>query len=198
MNSQDLLSEHPNFASLDPKIRAQLNPLLELRSYEAGEYLVRAGEPALYLIWLFSGVCREFYVTHEGNEYNKAFVVAGQVAGSLYDLKLETRSTAYIEFLQPTCGAVMLFSDFTSLVEKDRLIRAIYYRMVEQLFLKKCKREHDLLTLNATERYLSFCSQYPGIDQMVPLYHIASYLGISPEALSRIRRKLALVDKDLP
>lgn len=198
MNTTDLLSEHPNFASLDPAVRAQLNPLLELRSYGAGDYLVRAGEPALYLIWLFSGACREFYVTHEGNEYNKAFVVAGQVAGSLYDLKRQTNSTAYIEFLQPSTGAVMLFTDFMGLVEADQSIRSIYYRMVEQLFLKKCKREHDLLTLNATERYLSFCHQYPGIDQVVPLYHIASYLGISPEALSRIRRKLPPVDKNLP
>jgi hypothetical protein len=57
----------------------------------------------------------------------------------------------------------------------------------EEEFIKKCRRESSLLQQTARERYLSFLEEYPYIEERVPLFHIASYLGLQPETLSRIR-----------
>jgi len=59
--------------------------------------------------------------------------------------------------------------------------------MAEQFFIQKEKREIELVTLEAKERYQIFQKEHPGLDQQIPQYHIASYLGVSPTQLSRIR-----------
>lgn len=64
---------------------------------------------------------------------------------------------------------------------------ALGKHIFQEEFMKKCKRESSFLKSSAKERYLDFLVQYPNIDNRVPLFHIASYLGIQPESLSRIR-----------
>ena len=66
--------------------------------------------------------------------------------------------------------------------------------MAERLFFRKELKEIELLKCSAEERYRHFLANFPGLSQRIPQYHIATYLGITPESLSRIRSKLA---KDL-
>jgi CRP-like cAMP-binding protein len=61
--------------------------------------------------------------------------------------------------------------------------------LAEYLFIRKEKREIELVTLDARERYAIFRKEHPTLEQFIPQYHIASYLGITPTQLSRIRRK---------
>lgn len=63
-------------------------------------------------------------------------------------------------------------------------------RIYENLVIKKEKRESDFLLLNARERYEKFLDDYSMIEDVVPNYHIASYLGITDVALSRIRKEM--------
>jgi CRP-like cAMP-binding protein len=63
---------------------------------------------------------------------------------------------------------------------------------LESVYLMKERREKSFLLFNATERYQAFRQEYAAIEKRLKLYHIASFLGITPEALSRIRKKLAL------
>ena len=60
----------------------------------------------------------------------------------------------------------------------------------EELFLKKAKRELDLLNKTAEERYLSLFTERPELIKEIPLKFIASYIGITPQALSRIRKRI--------
>jgi len=59
--------------------------------------------------------------------------------------------------------------------------------LVEHAWIGKERRETQLIMLNASERYRAFREEYPGLEQRIPQYHIASYLGITPVQLSRIR-----------
>ena len=61
--------------------------------------------------------------------------------------------------------------------------------ITRQLLLKKCEREHDLLTLSSSERYAKFITEHPEVDQLIQDYHLASFLGITPISLSRIRKQ---------
>jgi len=64
--------------------------------------------------------------------------------------------------------------------------------LMEQAYVKLAQHTIDLQTLSATDRYLKLLHQYPNLFQLVPLYHIANYLGIAPKSLSRIRKSFSL------
>jgi hypothetical protein len=71
--------------------------------------------------------------------------------------------------------------------ELERLRRSI----AERLFVGNEKKQLEMALMDATERYLIFKEQHPGLEDLIPQYHIASYLGISPTQLSRIRKNLS-------
>ena len=189
---QQFLEERQSYKNLFPTVTtAAWNDIQAkgvFQEFASGEYFLRAGEPAVNTFWLFSGVCREFFMTLAGKEFNKAFSVPGQVTGSLYDLNLGAPSTVTIEFIQPSRGLLLPFKEVKNLCVKHESFNRLYYELLEALFMKKSRREYELLTLSATERFLRFKELYPDLDRQIPLYHIASYLGITPEALSRIRK----------
>lgn len=68
--------------------------------------------------------------------------------------------------------------------------RDVTRKYVEDLFIEKEQRERELFSLDVTTRYLNFKKRYPDVEGRVSQYHIASYLGITPQALSRIRKRL--------
>jgi CRP-like cAMP-binding protein len=76
-------------------------------------------------------------------------------------------------------------------MERDIFWIKFLLKFIEKGFMIKEKRERDLLLLDAETRYKNFLSEYPGMDQRIKQGIIASYLGIKPETLSRIRRKIS-------
>ena len=82
------------------------------------------------------------------------------------------------------------FLEFKNLSKVNIEILHLYNNLLELLFIKLENRFYELSTLNATELYLKFKKDNPGIENLIPLYHIASYLNITPVQLSRIRGDL--------
>ena len=78
------------------------------------------------------------------------------------------------------------------LLETNIHWQQIYRNLLERVYIIKEKREADFLLLNATDRYMNFIKEYPHINKMIRQHHIASYLGITPESLSRIRAQLGI------
>ncbi|MNI08038.1 hypothetical protein D3C73_610620 [compost metagenome] len=95
-----------------------------------------------------------------------------------------------IQALMDSQLIVIPYSDFQSLFARHICWERLGRIIVEQLFVKKETRERELLLLSAEARYLLFLEKYGQVVKHIPQYHIASYLGITPVALSRIRKKL--------
>jgi hypothetical protein len=79
------------------------------------------------------------------------------------------------------------YQKITALFEQYRKVERLARILAEQFFVRKEKREIELVTLEAKDRYVIFQEEHPQLEQLIPQYHIASYLGISPTQLSRIR-----------
>ncbi|MEM8893793.1 MAG: Crp/Fnr family transcriptional regulator [Bacteroidota bacterium] len=163
--------------------------LLEVRRLKKGEHLIRAGEMENYLYWMIDGVIRGYYL-RDGEEL---------VAGFSFDFSL---SGAYDSFISrnPTNVFVQAISDATLVcLHRDKL-ESLYDRFksferygrlnLEEMFLKKAQHEIAVLSYSAEERLQRLMRDSPGIFQLVPLKHLASYLGMKPETLSRLRSKL--------
>ena len=157
---------------------------------EAGEFFLLAGDISQFAGFVLEGVLREFFITLEGQEFNKSFCLEGEFTGSLFDLIAAEPSTASIEALTPTTLLVCRFTDLQELYARHQDWERVGRLLAENLFMQKARRERELMTLSAGQRYVLLMQTHPELEERVSQYHIASYLGISPVSLSRIRRHL--------
>ena len=157
---------------------------------DAGEFFLQAGELPQFGGFVLAGVLREFFITLEGQEFNKSFCLEGEFTGSLFDLIAAEPSTASIEALASTTLLVCRFTNLQALYAQYPDWERVGRLLTENLFMQKARRERELMTLSAEERYLLLMQTHPELEERVSQYHLASYLGISPVSLSRIRRHL--------
>ncbi len=168
-------------------------PLFVGRDFSAGEDIVTAGEKVSTIGFLVQGLARYYYLTKEGVEFNKSFSRAGQVLSSISSLVTSEPAPFFIQALEPCECLFLEYENLSMLCGAHRQWELLARRLLEQLAIKKERREADFLLLSAPERYQKFLREYADIVERIPNYHIASYLGITEVALSRIRRRLGLV-----
>jgi len=183
-----LLKAAPSFEGVTSAAWRDLKPLFSLKEYQANDHFLVAGERATQVGFILKGALREYFVSKEGSGDNKTLLIAGQSTGSVYDLMSGEPSIVSIEFIKPSVVLVADFNDLMSLNRIHRCLEELHHRNIMELFVSKSQREFELLTMDAKSRYERFLATYPEHIKHVPLYHIASYLGITPEALSRLRR----------
>jgi CRP-like cAMP-binding protein len=177
--------------SLAPVDEASLSRALadfSLRTLQEGEHLLRAGELAKELAFIERGLVREYYVSLDGDEHVRSFCLEGTFTGSLYDLLSGAPAVVNIEALEPTTLLVADWAGFQARCEREPLWHVAARRNAEALYCRKAIREHQMLALTAKERFLALLRDMPQLERRVAGRHLASYLGITPEHLSRIRR----------
>jgi len=167
-----------------------LSSSIRISSLEQGEYLIRQGESAPNLYMIRKGLAKMFYLTPNGKEFVKSFLPEGSFAGSLI-AQLEDRSSSFsIVCLEPIELEFIPFSDIQRLFDSDPAALRFGFKLFQELALKKEKREFNFLCLTPEEQYRCFIDENPELAYRVSLADIARYLGITPVALSRIRRRI--------
>ncbi|WP_226913067.1 Crp/Fnr family transcriptional regulator [Flavicella marina] len=156
-----------------------------------GAYFVKEGEISKEIGFLTKGIVRSFYATEAGKEYNKTLFKAPNIVGSYVSLITgqpnRLPQQALTECIITKIPLVAIEKLSKNSVEIERLRRKI----AEYFFVLKEKKELEMALLQAEDRYLIFRKEYPGVEQLIPQYHIASYLGVSATQLSRIRNKMS-------
>ncbi len=162
----------------------------ELVHIRKGGEFVREGEIPRNMGFNLNGVFRLYYIDQQGNEFTKGFSVRGNYVISYSALVQKRPSFFYIEALEDTDILRFQYDQWMHLANQDIRWYPLLYKLVESVYIKKEMREKAFLLDDATTRYLEFRTLFPGLEDRIKLYHIASFLGITPEALSRIRKKL--------
>lgn len=155
-----------------------------------GGFFMRAGEVPNNLGFVISGLLRLFYIDREGNDFTKSFCAESGFVAAYSALLLKEPSRLFIEALEDSTILVAEYEAFQRLTAGHPCWQAVNRYMAETLFIKKERRESELLLDDATTRYLNFQKEFPGLEPRIKKYHIASYLGITPVTLSRIRTQL--------
>ena len=138
------------------------------RELGAGEFLVRAGEVAAVVGFVLCGALREFFITRTGGEFNKAFCLAGDFTGSLADLLSGLPSQASIEALRPSRLLIVPFTELRRLIDEDPHWGRAGRIFAERMFVLKARREYELLTMSAQERYETLLDRHPDLEEHVP------------------------------
>jgi len=173
----------------DEAMRA-LAQLLTTRSFASGDALLQSGERATWCFFVVHGLVRELYIDAAGTEHTRTFLSEGQVTGSLLDLLSGAPSVTYIQAIEPTETLAWRYAELDVLCERFPELNLVLRRFAEALALRKIRREYELLTLAASERYARWRNVHPRLDERVSRRHLASYLGVTPEHLSRLRAAL--------
>jgi CRP-like cAMP-binding protein len=154
---------------------------------EKGAYFLRAGEVSDRIGYNVSGLMRLFYVSASGTEINKHFCVEKSVAVNYDAFLRREKSKLFIQALEDTRLLVIDYDDYRYLRNRHPCWQHIEKKLSEMLVRISHKREAEILLMDAKERYAQFLRDCPNLADRVSQYHIASYLGITPESLSRIR-----------
>ncbi len=174
---------------VDASIVSELLNLAEEKHYKKGEILLYSGETCHYMGYIVKGMVRSYYLDDNGNDITKNFHIEDYFIMDETLLGLNNSICIY-EALE---DCIILFVDSFQvriLIQQNDYIKNLYLFGLENGLRYKIMRENAFLTQNATERYINFKRQYPLLERRVKLAHIASYLGITPESLSRILRVL--------
>lgn len=158
-------------------------------SFHKGEIFLREGEICERLLFIKKGLFR-YYLLDKGKDVTKDFAVDMQnpFCTGYTSFILQQPSQIWIESLEDSSVLIWNRSDILPLFNEHHEWLQFSKKIVEHLFIRKERREVEWLKCSAKERYDHFLADFPGLSQRVSQYHIASYLGIAPESLSRIRR----------
>lgn len=178
-------------APLDDADVVALSALCEVRDYPASAWLLEGGRVAREGFLMLQGLTRELYIDAEGEEHTRGFTQAGEFTGSLLDLLSGVPSVTWIQALQPSRVLAFPYGRFDALCTQSLPLMQLARRLAERLYVRKAQREHELLALPAATRYARLLAAHPQLDGLVNGRILASWLGITPEHLSRLRRARA-------
>lgn len=162
-----------------------------LRNIPKHECYIREGEVPVNFAFVISGLFRYCYIDSKGNEFTKGFFPENSFISSYSALIQRRESYFTVEALEDSSILDINYSEWKKLFEKELCWHKFLISLLEKGYCTKETREREFLLLSAEERYRSFLSTYPGICKRIKQNVVASYLGITPVALSRIRKKVS-------
>jgi len=191
MNTAILLSQINQYVTLNEAETSYLESIVITRSFKKNEVIVQSGEPARYLILVNAGFLMTYYTDKDNVDHVVQFASNGWWTGDLYSLAQDVPTIYTTKAL--TDGEVLLLPKLAhnQLLEKytkfEKYFRIIFHNALIRLQFRFIEN----YSTTTEERYLAFRARYPNIEQHVAQKYIASYLGITPEFLSKIRKKLS-------
>jgi len=151
--------------------------------------VLKIGKIENYLSFISKGIIR-LYIPGEESDLTFGFVFDNEFVTAYDSFLTQSASLYQIETLTDTILWRISNNDLQEVYEKTTTGNIIGRKMAENMFLIKSKRELSLLGKTAEERYLDLFTDRPKLLQQIPLKYIASYIGVTPQALSRIRKRI--------
>ncbi|MFP3596999.1 Crp/Fnr family transcriptional regulator [Chryseobacterium sp. SIMBA_029] len=168
----------------------RLCPLFTEIKLKKGGYFLEDRQVATTIGFLEKGVIRAFYRNENGIEYNKHFFTSPCFIGG-YSSLISGKSNHILQQALTDCDILVAdYASFSKLYDTCQDLERLERKLAETHFVNKEEREIEIVLLDADKRYQIFQKQFATLEQLIPQYHIASYLGITPTQLSRIRKKM--------
>lgn len=174
---------------LSPDQEDLVREAFRVKAFAKKEYLLSAGEVSNYMRFVADG-CVRVYAVEDDREIITQFGIRGWWINDLYSYLTQSPSTQYIQAVQDTTVLLLHRDRLEELYETVPPIERFFRIKFQNAYTALQERHLQNISLSALERYEQFRKQYRDIEQRVPQYMVASYLGITKEFLSALRKKV--------
>jgi len=156
-----------------------------------GTTILKAGDKVNSQYYVYNGCLRTYFIDKSGKEHTLQFAINDWWISDYTAFFTASKAIMYIETIQDATLYEISKKSMEELFIEIPQLETFFRKKMERAFASFQKRILASLAQSAKERYVSFISTYPKIEQTVKNYHIASYLGITTESLSRIRKEIS-------
>jgi CRP-like cAMP-binding protein len=183
------LTEYLKNKGINSELIGTIESLFTLRKYKKGDTILNMGENTKVICLILQGIVRGIYIDMEGNEITKCFSKEGEWC-CIYNMIRESPSEYWIECLEDCQVAEIKVDQINNIINEHQQLRILYDELYNTAFILNDQKGVSFQKMRAIERYHNFINRYPDIEERVKQEYIASYIGITPSSLSRIKRKL--------
>lgn len=186
-----ILSNFRRFVTLSAEEEAAITAIIKTTRFKRRQFLDQPGYVSGYRNYIVKGAFRSYFIDQEGKDHTVQIAIEDWFVSDFYSYITRTPATLYVEALEDSILYQMSYADIEGLCREIHHLSEYFRITTERAFAFSRKRALSNLSKSAEERYLEFSQMYPGIVQRVPQKIVASYLGMSPEFLSKIRSQLS-------
>ncbi len=172
------------------KFHSKLQP----KTFKKKTLLLQQGEVCKFEAYIVKGCVKKYYIDADGEEVILQFAVEDWWISDIGSFSEQKPSNLFIETMEDTDVLMIDFESKEQLFKEVPTFERVFRIMIQRAYSVLENRFYATVARPAEERYLEFLEKYPTIPQRVPQQQIASYLGITPESLSRIKSKLLKKD----
>ncbi|MGH1335980.1 MAG: Crp/Fnr family transcriptional regulator [Aureispira sp.] len=189
--SENLFRVMKEYIPVDVGMQQDLEKILIKKNIASGECILREGQISSSLIFIEEGSAYYYKIDEQGKKRVINFNFEGDIFVDVESYVNDSKTDLYIETLEPSIIYCWEKKDWEKLLAADLRWERLMRLYLQKVFIKIIEERKNMKTLSNTEHYLKLLKTYPNLFQRVPLYLIASYLNITPEGLSKIRRRLS-------
>jgi CRP-like cAMP-binding protein len=176
---------------LSPEVQAAMGKYLETKKLRKKQYLLQEGDVCKYIAFVEKGALREYSVDDTGGEHIIQFGLEGWAISDLYSFLTGEPAMYNIDAIEDAELVLVSKTAHEELLKKFPLYETFTRLNITGAYLAMQKRLTSIISSPLEERYADFTALYPDIVQRVPQHMIASYMGLTPETLSRIRKRIS-------
>jgi len=172
---------------LSPGEQELFTSCLKRRRLRRKQFLLQSGDISRYECFVDEGCLRTYGIDKKGQEHTFMFACEDWWTGDMYSYLTGQPSQFDIEALEDSSLLLLNKQQMDKLYEQIPQLNKFFRILLQNAYISMQRRINENLMLSAEERYNTFLTRYPQLENRIPLKHIASYVGITPESLSRIR-----------
>lgn len=196
MNFDLLLSNLSKYISLTTEETEFFTSLLKSKYLAKGEFLLREGDVCKYETFVTKGCLKAYYLDENGFEHIIDFLIEEWWANDLYSLFTQTASKSNIKAIEDTAVLQISKNDLEILYQKIPKFERFFRILFQNAYITQRAQINSTLSIEAEERYLLFLQKKPYAEKRFTQKDIASYLGITPQFLSALKKKIRRVNVD--
>jgi CRP-like cAMP-binding protein len=177
---------------LDNESVALLQNIFRPKVIQKEMFFLQEGEKSTEVGLIMKGLFRSYYIDKKGNDITKYFYPEGSMLFSYAAYLTQKESMYNIQALEDSEILIAKIFDFEKIIEGNYQLLLFFKKILDEVLVMKEEHACSFKLLDSIGRYQQFLAQYPGLEERIKQYQLASYLGITPVSLSRIRNKLNL------
>lgn len=188
----NILQNIARYVSLSDTEKEKLISIIRTTKIKKRQFIDQPGYTCKYRNYVVKGAFRSYFIDNDGKEHTVQIAIEDWFVSDFYSYITQTPATLYVEALEDSTIFQMTYDDIEGLCKEIHGLSEYFRISTEKAFAFSRKRALSNLSMTAEEKYLELLERYPDIVKRVPQKVIASYLGMTPEFMSKIRKNLSL------